>query len=260
MSKLIYVHYASFHADEVSAIALLKVFKPDDYEVKRVDHQTIEFPDADYVIDTGRIYDNKTRFDHHQWEGGLSSAGLIWKHLNVQDDYPEISKLVKAIDDNDVGVKPAAAFEYSRLISMFNQADTYGDSQRQAFDKALDFAVNIFTNMRDRQTAYTASGTVCANAPFWPGTTDVLNLGTYQPGWSDYVNGVTRPDIEAVTWFDTHLGTWNIQTTNVSPSSYEKVGKTLLPYDKMDFVHANNFFAVASTEELMADYIKNFRG
>ena len=38
MIRLIATHNKIFHADEVTAIALLKIFTEDDIEVKRVDH------------------------------------------------------------------------------------------------------------------------------------------------------------------------------------------------------------------------------
>ena len=163
----IYTHNGTFHADEVTAVALLKVFKPGSYSVKRVQHQTTEFPDADYVIDTGRQYDNITRFDHHQWEGGLSSAGLIWKHLDLQG-YTQIDELILAVDANDVGIKPAAQFEYSRLLSLYNHTDIHCTAQTSQFDKAVDFAVDIITSMKETQEVLNNSEKNCYTAPTWP--------------------------------------------------------------------------------------------
>ena len=255
--KRIYTHNGTFHADEVTAVALLHVFKPDNYEIKRVQHQTTEFPDAAYVIDTGRQYDNTTRFDHHQWEGGLSSAGLMWKHLGLKG-YTQIDELILAVDANDVGTKPATQFEYSRIVSLYNHTSIHGDDQDFQFYKAVKFSIDIIQAMKANQDILNHSKSVCDESPYWPGTDTVLNLGTWQLGWGNFINGETRPNIEAVVWCDEHLGTWNIQTTNKSTTSYEKVGRKLLPYDKMNFVHANNFFAVAATEELMDHYIKNY--
>lgn len=257
MPKQIYTHNGSFHADEVTAVALLKVFRPALYHIKRMPHQTTEFPDASYVIDIGRVSDNITRFDHHQWEGGLSSAGLMWKHLDLSG-YTQIDELILAVDANDVGTKPATQFEYSRLISLYNNIDINDEGQNYAFHRAVNFAIDILTSMKETQEVRNTTAENCALAHTWPNEPTILNLGTWQLGWSDYVNGEVEPEIEAVVWYDEHLATWNIQTTNKSPTSYEKVGRKLLPYDKMDFVHANNFFAVASTRELMDHYISNY--
>ena len=261
MTNTIYTHNGTFHADEISAIALLKVFRPRDYSLRREDHQTTEFPNADYVIDTGRVYDKKTRFDHHQWEGGKSSAGIIWEYIKDEMGihYPSIDDLVEAIDHNDVGIKPATKYEYSRLISLYNTEDIHGPDQFYAFTKAIDFAVDIFTSLKNTEETKVQSKVVCESAPFWEGTTDVLELPEWTLDWSNFINGQTRPDIEAVVWPDKKLGTWNIQTTNKSMSSYAKVGKKLLPCGYMTFVHSNNFFAVAPTRELMNSYINTKR-
>lgn len=40
MKKLIATHNKSFHADEVTAIALLKLFEEDEIVVERIDHNT----------------------------------------------------------------------------------------------------------------------------------------------------------------------------------------------------------------------------
>lgn len=254
----IITHNGTFHADEITAIALLQVFKPAQYSIKRLPHQS-ENLSADYVIDIGREYDNITKFDHHQWEGGKSSAGLIWEYIGKEEEYPELSKLIKAVDDNDVGIQPATQFEYSRLISTYNSQDIHDDYQLHQFHEAVNFAYKLIQNIVAAQKQLNESKLVCNTAPLWPGTEDVLNLGTWQLGWNQYINGETRPEIEAVVWKDEHLNTWNIQTTNKSITSYDKVGKQLLPWDKMNFVHSNNFFAVAATRELMDQYINNYR-
>lgn len=259
----IYCHNGTFHADEVTAIALLKVFKPGCYNIDRVNHQTADFPDADYVIDIGREYDNQTRFDHHQWEGGLSSVGLIWKHLNLSN-YPDIDDLIEAVDKNDVGVKSAGPHEYPRLISLFNHTDIHGPAQLTRFNRAIEFAEDIIRSLKTNQDLINETGKICANAHTWNNEGNILVFPRWLRGWNRFVNGETRPNIEAVTWPDEELGTWNIQTTNKSTTSYEKVGRKLLPWDQMEFVHSNNFFAVAKADTLtnskvlMNEYIRNY--
>jgi len=58
------------HADEVTAIALLKVFTDDEIIVKRINHNTIDYDKYDMVIDMGRKFDGVKYFDHHQNIGG----------------------------------------------------------------------------------------------------------------------------------------------------------------------------------------------
>lgn len=77
-------HDGSFHADEVTACALLLVFDLIDFD-KIVRGRTKEkLQNCEYVCDVGGIYDPlKKRFDHHQveYQGELSSAGMIWQYL-----------------------------------------------------------------------------------------------------------------------------------------------------------------------------------
>ena len=47
MKKLIATHNKIFHADEVTAIALLEVFTDFEIEVQRVDHDTKDFSKYD---------------------------------------------------------------------------------------------------------------------------------------------------------------------------------------------------------------------
>ena len=78
MKKLIATHNKMFHADEVTAIALLQVFKDFEIEVERICHDSKDFSKYDFVIDISKTFDGKKYFDHHQYKGGKSSAGLIW--------------------------------------------------------------------------------------------------------------------------------------------------------------------------------------
>jgi len=253
-------HNGTFHADEVTAIALLHIFRGVDYtNVKRVPHQTLEFDDG-YVLDIGRTYNpDKLLFDHHQSKELPSSAGLVWKYLGLADNFPKISSLVKAVDDNDIGVKPAEEFEYSRLLSTFNSDDVHSGTQYTAFIKAIEFAIAILTNLQRAQVQLDFTAKTIKQAKLFEGTDDVLDLGTWLQGWGSHVNGETMPNIEAVHWYDEELDTYNIQTTNAKAGSYDKVGKSLLPDPTMEFVHVAGFFAVAKTKDIMVKYIANSR-
>ena len=107
MTLNIATHNKIFHADEVTAVALLRLFTDDEIIVHRVDHDTEDFTPYDMVIDISKQFDGDKYFDHHQNKGGKSSAGLIWEYLGVEEDYPKISKLISLVDDNDVGIQKA---------------------------------------------------------------------------------------------------------------------------------------------------------
>lgn len=72
-------HSGPFHADEVFACALLRVFLGEDIELTRTRDAAL-ISQADIAIDVGGEYDPaRGRFDHHQrsYAGSLSSAGMV---------------------------------------------------------------------------------------------------------------------------------------------------------------------------------------
>src|ERR1700734_1371338 len=79
-------HDGTFHADEVTACALLLLFNLIDADkiVRTRDLEVLET--CEYVCDVGGLYDPARKlFDHHQkdYEGSLSSAGMVLLHLKV---------------------------------------------------------------------------------------------------------------------------------------------------------------------------------
>jgi len=118
MTKIL-THNGRFHADEVFAVAILKIIFQDKIEVLRTrDLTTIS--KVDFVLDIGRLYDPSiNRYDHHQdtftekRENNIpyATAGLIWKHYGTEiTKSVEIVKrldllLIQAIDAEDNGVE-----------------------------------------------------------------------------------------------------------------------------------------------------------
>ncbi len=115
-------HNNRFHADDVFATATLLIMlgkEIKDVEIIRTRDKKI-IDSADYVYDTGLIYDpEKNRFDHHQEEGGgkrdngvpYSSFGLVWKKFGFEICGSEKvaqkidKKLAQPIDAMDNGVE-----------------------------------------------------------------------------------------------------------------------------------------------------------
>ncbi|MEK7340034.1 MAG: MYG1 family protein, partial [Verrucomicrobiota bacterium] len=84
IKKSIGIHDGAFHADEVTACALLVLFGLAD-ETKIVRTRNLQkLALCEYVCDVGGIYDpSSKRFDHHQidYKGELSSAGMVLLYL-----------------------------------------------------------------------------------------------------------------------------------------------------------------------------------
>lgn len=114
------VHSGGFHADDVCAVAALKIMLGDRarVQIKRTRDMSLIFA-ADYVVDVGGIHDaGKNRFDHHQSGGAGERAngipyaafGLVWlaygeKIAGSKQAADMIEeKLVMPTDANDNGV------------------------------------------------------------------------------------------------------------------------------------------------------------
>ena len=79
-------HDGRFHADEIFALAVLKLIFPDLEIVRSRDEKV--YKNADIIVDVGHVYDAENLiFDHHQRSFSLKRAsgipyasfGLVWK-------------------------------------------------------------------------------------------------------------------------------------------------------------------------------------
>ena len=156
-------HNGSFHADEVTACALLivtdladsdKVFRTREMDVLKT---------CEFVCDVGGIYDpSKRLFDHHQAEytGPFSSAGMILLYLFTSGHFTEAEynllnhTLVMGVDAHDNGVEHhvPGVCTYSQLISNFTpiEYDASPEIQDAAFHRAMDFAIGHLRRLLER--------------------------------------------------------------------------------------------------------------
>ncbi len=156
-------HNGTFHADEVTACALLLLFNLIDRDkiFRTRDFDLLER--CEYVCDVGGIYDPvKKRFDHHQKEytGSLSSAGMILGYLVATDRLTKKeadflnNSMIYGIDAIDTGYDPKLPgfCFFSDVISYFVPI-SYDASQAEhniAFFLALDFTGDLLRRMLER--------------------------------------------------------------------------------------------------------------
>jgi uncharacterized UPF0160 family protein len=158
-------HSGSFHADEVFALAALKLLHGELDIVRTRDADRLA--GCDLRVDVGRRYDPATGdFDHHQGDAGerpngirYASFGLIWKAIGKEltgNAYvaAEIDdELVAPIDAGDNGqeltesVFPGIVpFHLGRVIGGFgpvwDDPDREGTEQK-GFDLAFDLATGV---------------------------------------------------------------------------------------------------------------------
>lgn len=164
---IIVTHNGAYHADDVFALAILKLIHPEAKIVRTRDEQIIA--SADIVVDVGYIYDpDKNRFDHHQPEftdtreegTPYSACGLVWKHffkkLCSKDEAAMVdSRLICGIDaidngfpfgNNKFGTKP---YGLSKIMEIF--MPTF--QEEKEYDVAFAEAVGLAQLILKREIA-----------------------------------------------------------------------------------------------------------
>lgn len=163
---LIATHNGSFHADEVFAIAAMKLL-PEPVEVLRTRSREA-LAEADMRIDVGFSHDPSSGdFDHHQREFdlvrengiGYASFGLIWREhgaricgdAEVADAVEQT--LVQPVDANDTGqqisqslIEGVRPMNVNAVIGGFNSRwdeELSEEQERARFDAALELAGGI---------------------------------------------------------------------------------------------------------------------
>ncbi len=160
-------HDGGFHADEVTACALLLLFDQIDRDKIIRTRDPVLLEQCEYVCDVGGVYDPLARrFDHHQAEysGTLSSAGMIWLYFKQQglvDDalYEFVNRaLIRGVDAHDNGLIQGdpGMTTFSQVISNFLpiEHDVPEEEMMQAFLTAVDFAEGHLRRLKQRR-AYT---------------------------------------------------------------------------------------------------------
>jgi len=165
----IVTHSGSFHADDVCAVATLRIALGDaETRVIRTRDEKV-IAEADYVVDVGGAYDpKKRRFDHHQVGGGgvrpnkipYASFGLVWKAFGKKvcgsDPIAAMidEKMVQSIDaiDNGIDIIDSKSHVYpylfghaiSAFLPSWKEAEKEGILNK-SFRRALDFAQGVIS-------------------------------------------------------------------------------------------------------------------
>ena len=150
-------HDGTFHADEVTAGALLLVFNLIDNDKIYRTRCYEELSRCEFVCDVGGAYDSSLKlFDHHQAEysGFLSSAGMILKYLR-DESYIELAEynhlnhfLVIGVDAHDNGkdLIPKGHCSFSHIISknLDFQFITFFIGYRMIYTINFNYCIIIF--------------------------------------------------------------------------------------------------------------------
>lgn len=164
ISRSCATHNGNFHADEITACALLLCTKTIDLDKLIRTREPKILKTAEFVVDVGGIYCARDkRFDHHQiqYTGNLSSAGMILRYLKevgklTHDQFHILDEhLVQGVDDHDNGRSPhiRGVCTFSHIISNFGPVHHLASQEElsEHFFRALDLACGHIERMLERQ-------------------------------------------------------------------------------------------------------------
>jgi uncharacterized UPF0160 family protein len=224
-------HDGSFHADDVFAVATLRLATPDLTIVRTRDPQALAA--ADVRVDIGRRSDPATGdFDHHQKGGAgerpngipYASFGLVWKHYGpglcggserVATGVDE--RLVQGVDAIDTGftltrslVGSTRPMDVSDLADSFNpqwDEDVTPDDRLARFEQAVDVAIGIIQRQIAAATARAHAYELVGEAIGRGGDPRLIELPDGMPWHEAIVTGA--PDARFVVHPKTD-GSWGI--------------------------------------------------
>ncbi|MHB1316581.1 MAG: MYG1 family protein [Minisyncoccota bacterium] len=280
----IVTHSGQFHADDIFAVATLKLMLEDKFELKVIRSRDPEIiKDADYVVDVGGVHDEeKNRFDHHQVGGGgvrengvpYASFGLVWKKYGTElSGNTEFSskieqKLVTPIDAYDNGITIGnmifPGIEYYTIDDIVKAFKVTWKENENELDSRFEFLVTLAKQLivREIKKLKDKKESIVFIMEAYQQSYDerLLNLTKYYP-YNSCIDSM--PNVLLVTYPDTSGENWCLQAVNVEGEKF--TSKILLPMEwsaKRDrelelvtgvpgsiFCHKDRFFAVAKTQE-----------
>lgn len=229
-------HNGAFHADDVFAVATLKMLYPH-AEVIRTRNPEI-YKNCDIVVDLG-----EGPFDHHQRGGNgkrengvpYAAFGLVWKTFGAEltrrfgDESiaPVIDqKIVQGVDALDNGYQPMepAPSDFDVLtitgaIDAFNP--TWNDelTEDEAFFEAVRFAKAILNRMIKQEVANPLAKSIVLDA-IENQQNGVVTFDYFIPWWEYLYDAPQGESVLFVLFPDTTSGEWRIQTVPIAPNSF----------------------------------------
>ncbi|PIN90097.1 metal-dependent hydrolase [Candidatus Pacearchaeota archaeon CG10_big_fil_rev_8_21_14_0_10_34_76] len=271
-------HNNLFHADEVFALAILKMIYPDTILIRTRDSARLQ--EADIRVDVGGKYDSEGGdFDHHQAEFDLkrengipyASAGLIWKHFGGKVagkevvDYIE-KELIQQIDANDTGfdtysINVCKPYTISDFIKSLNPS--WSEQSEESFNRNFEDAVLIATKLL-RQEIKRAEEVINAKNKIIlkinESDKEYIILEGRIP-WKETV--VENSDLKYVISYDKIEDNWAILAVPISMNSFEnrkdlpaewgglfnKDLQKITGVKDAIFCHKKLFFAISKSKE-----------
>lgn len=280
--KRVATHYRDFHADDVFAIAILKMLFPK-IKVTRAEYSDKEsLSNADIRVDIGGKYNPDTLdFDHHQPEGAgirkngipYASCGLVWDYFGMEivkdpQIFEEIDrKIMQTLDAIDNGVeitevKIIRAYTISDYIMSLNPQ--WPDENLKNFDArfevAVEFAMHVIRTEVEKIKRRLLAEKELVKYIDLNKNKDYLIVYEKLP-WREYV--IEKTQYKYVIEYDEVTDSWRITSVPIMVDSFDVrhtfprkwaglKGKDLQAASGIKdtvFCHRGLFFAVAKTKE-----------
>lgn len=229
-------HDGTFHADEVTACALLLLFDCIDMDKIVRTRDLASLDTCEYVCDVGGIYDpSRKLFDHHQveYQGPMSSAGMILLYLKDQGRITDKvydffnGVLIRGVDSHDNGKDPQipGLCTYSHVIASFTpvQQDADPSTLDASFRTAVNFSKDFLSRLLNRYK-YTQSCRQLVNEAMNK-YTDCLIFEKNIPWLESFfdLNGINHPAVFVIMPSDKH---WKLRGI---PPSYDQRMQVRVP-------------------------------
>ncbi|MBK8980182.1 MAG: MYG1 family protein [Planctomycetes bacterium] len=285
MGLTIGTHSGSFHADDVLAVALVRVFVDAAARIVR-SRDLDELARCDVVVDVGGRFDAEARrFDHHQadYDGPLSSAGMVLAWLERDGDVSaELAarlrfELVDYVDDVDNGRRqpdPRVPCLPSIVGSLTNDPGDGSDFDAR-FEIAVAFVAHYVRGIRAgvEQTSRAAHAVRTAMDDARAAGRRTLFLHDYLPWKAAYFeHGGAQHPTDFVLF--PAEGSWRIYAIPPAPGSFAQklplpaawAGLTDSDLEAVTgvagarFCHKNRFVAVFATRDGALHALRNAFG
>ncbi len=158
------VHSGSFHADDVTAYAILNKIFPDNELIRSRDQKELE--SCAFRLDVGLKFNNETDFDHHQREFTeqrpdhdhikYASAGLVWRKFAEQYIKTEAPQ---ATNEQILKIKEYIDYNFIRYVDANDNGITLFSEEIPSFSKIVylyNFKYGFIGNRGFRQCATTS--------------------------------------------------------------------------------------------------------
>lgn len=278
----IVTHDSSFHTDDIFAVAVMLLLYPDAEVVRSRDPEVHK--NADYVLDTGRVYDpGKGRFDHHMLGGAgvrengipFASFGLVWKEFGEKLAGGEAEaiiidrELIQPIDAHDngviiaeykfVGVRDYTIGDY--FSSHLSSADESPERLHEVFMTNVSIAQDVLKHEIARAKEYVDGEKIVKECYESADDKRLIELPKSLNSWRQVLSVLPEPVFVIYPRIDGH---WSLHTIPADLKQYGNNRKDLpaswAGKEKEElqsvtgvkgarFAHTGRFLAVANTRE-----------